>query len=530
MASEKADLSHQDTESLPPQYASSESAFSDSPPPAYRKTNTVRLQVTRIVCATVLLSGFLTGFFILAHSWINARDACHCPEAYQPLPAAGRLVQAGVLPDVTIQDIAPKMSDVANEVESRQVDIPLPFEEEEVKEDLAIAEKVLEEEANELQDIEEEKEGKKVRLPVGMLLGNPALAGKDVQCKVQQKVTNLGGGLLSKTIMVTCDDDSAEEPALLPSSRPTPPRPPMSLLAPILKMMAARANARLQRMSQQQPDLNPMSHMSQGPEMIPMSQRNQPKLILRRFPQFPHGIKGPIRFSSAPQSPFSAPQNPFSAPQRAFRRPVFAPHSPERFEAHREEEEPRNMLFREDFDREEEPQEPQGPIVFRRFPAPQPQRPEEHEEMRIRHDSPVKVIRGFPPQIPDAIKEIVSKIINDGAEDEEKTPVIAIRAIPQTRAFDIPSERKLMLPFPFAALKPQGRAGRKLSFPDDSGDFPETSQRFPEDFSGQEDGAAVPAGAGRALDSPVTIPSPAQRRFLPGLVRVPLPLPLRTYQ
>merc|ERR1711887_369413 len=95
------------------------------------------------------------------------------------------------------------------EERSRQIDIPLPMDEEEIIEDAA--KKAIEEEADGLQNLAEE--AKRVKLPIDMLLGNPALAGKDVQCKVEKKIQNLGGGILSKTIMVICDDneDQPEE-------------------------------------------------------------------------------------------------------------------------------------------------------------------------------------------------------------------------------------------------------------------------------------------------------------------------------
>jgi len=452
-------------------------------------------------------------------------------------------VQAGVLPDVAIQqDIAPKMKEISNtfdEVESRQVDIPLPLDKEEVEEDLEIAEKIMEEEVKELQDVAEE--GKRVKLPIDMLLGNPALAGKDVQCKVEKKIHNLGNGILSKTIMVTCDDENNDSDESKPqltsqvklsplneafnSARPMP-RPPMSLLAPILKMMASRANARLQR------------------------QMNQPKVVLRRFPQsmgpFPQAIKGPMRFSSPSFQSMNGPPPP---PHGHFHRPIFTPISqvpeemeimhqrsedrrPMPFENMQGEDEhpPKNMLFREDFDREQH----QEPLVFRRFPSPQ-SRPDDEDEMMIRRDNPVKVIRGFPPQIPDAIKQIVSKIINDGAgsDDEQKTPVIAIKAVPQMRSFDdLPTENKMMLPFPFRAVRVQNRGARKLNLLDD--EFSHASP-FPLPrgaLSAPLQPVEVPEAEGRALDSPVTIPAPQESsplRFFPGrLVRVPMPL--RTYE
>lgn len=395
-------------------------------------------------------------------------------------------------------------------------------------------------------------------------------AGKDVQCKVEKKVQNLGGGILSKTIMVTCDDDNDDDDSdntvvtspfeAMLGSRPSP-QPPMSLLAPILKMMAARANARLQR-------------------------QMQPKGILRRFPQpmiMPNGVamsgpfpqqfnmpysagsfEGPMPFhpqmmnSGMPHAMNFPPQShrSFSSPMPGHgnnmihenQGPIpFFPQQPQQEEPNfrfndehssqqehfdeQNHDEPQNMLFREDFN-EEEPhnysEEPEP--IFRPFPAQQPEQP---EIMEHNNRPPIKIVQGFPPQIPEAIRQIVSHIMKSNNRDGQDMPVIAIKAVPESRSIDDeqgPPKSKLLLPFPFRAMRMESRGARKIEdesinslppFPLPRGAI--TASLKP---------LVMPEAAGRALDSPVTLPSPAEMqplRFFPGrLVR--LPVPLRTYE
>ena len=58
-----------------------------------------------------------------------------------------------------------------------------------MEEDLEIAEKVMEEEVKELQDVAEE--GKRVKLPIDMLLGNPALVSDPLSREFRNLVQDL---------------------------------------------------------------------------------------------------------------------------------------------------------------------------------------------------------------------------------------------------------------------------------------------------------------------------------------------------
>jgi len=525
MASEKADLPH-DTDSLPPHYASSE-AFTDSPPPAYRKASTVRLQITRWICLTILLAGFLTGFFILAHSYLklaHAPQECHCPPSIELLPHTPEaLVQAKALPLELLGNKGemPNMEAFGNGIEedansiqmedarSRQMDIDIPLEEE-VMEDLAAAERTIEEEVNDLQSLTEdqsedqrdqEEPPKDVKLPIDMLLGNPALAGKDVQCKVEKKIQNLGGGILSKTIMVICDDneDQPEETKSEIEVRPLGPvggssfpRPPLSLLAPIFQMMKNRAQARLQG-------------------------QMKPKIVLRRLPQpinpFQQHFNGPMPSAR----PFPFPVEDLSQERRSFPEnlpfpgnfhPNMQPHMADLHRPQEEQEAPKNMLFREDLN------EP----AF------------DEEPMMIQNDSPIRVIhQGSLPQFPEAIKQILSKIVsgreermneehqennNEGAMPHPEH-LISFKAFPESpRSIEdmAPPKSKMLLPFPFRAMKIGSRGARKLNIheehPEDSFDLPE----------------AVP----RAIPNPVTLPSHPDLRFFPGnFIRLNMPIKSR---
>jgi len=603
--SEKGDLP-QDTESLPPHYASSE-VYSDSPPPAYRKTSTVRLQITKIVCLTILLGGFLIGSFILAHTYVANQRACNCEKAVPNLPPmSDALIQANVMPVDIDNDIAPNEEEapqareaepLAYDDQSRQMDIEIPLDEEELKEDLEIAGRVIEEEAEELQHLDAEEvleEPKKVKLPIDMLLGNPALTGKDVQCKVEKKMQNLGNGVFSRTIMVTCDDDNEEPKGVMKQKSPfgmirplgIPPRPPMSFIAPILKMMAARADARFekqQRGPQIMPKMAPkimvarlpISHLSSGPfgprpfpgAFGPLSPpdnhimrssekeeaeqpRREIRIIQRSKPEM-RIVQGNIRPNILP-FPFMAP--------RPINHQTVEEHDAETFE---QGPPPQSMLFREDFDRDETemhsaPEEESH--IIEEDPEHAMEEPQmnlfsnfhqhhEQPEVEVHHpfpqpeERPVKIIRGVLPQIPEAIQDIVSSIMrresqnpmiseDTNGEEQEAKPFIAIKAIPQIATIGENPEIQqgpVNLPFPFRPVKIiGGRGARKLDLDDE--EFQPNNLPFP-----------LPRGAipseikplnmleaeGRALESPVTIPAPPEMspsmRFFPGgLVRIPL--------
>merc|ERR1719427_1061171 len=156
----------------------------------------------------------------------------------------------------------------------------------------------------------------------------------------------------------------------------SPPRPPMSFIAPILKMMAARADARFEK-QQQGPQMMPkivpkimvarlpISHMSSGPfgprpfpgAFGPLSPphnhimrsnendeteqpRREIRIIQRSKPEM-RIIQGNIRPNMIP-FPFMAP--------RPMNHQNVEEHEAETFE---QGPPPHNMLFRGDFDREE---------------------------------------------------------------------------------------------------------------------------------------------------------------------------------
>jgi len=532
MASEKGDM-QQDTDSLPPHYASSE-VYSDSPPPAYKKTSTVRLQITRVVCFTILTMGLLVGVFTLAHTYVIRHTHCNCETAAEQLPAVSASLVQHLPHDVPGNDI-----DAAPE--PARPDVEVPLDQEEIEEDIMLAEEAAEEESDGLQDLGNPP--KNVKLPVNMLLGNPALAGKDVQCKVEKKIQNLGNGVFSKTIMVTCEDDGEDETTekdapISPLESMGPmrafPRPPMSMLAPILKMMAARANARMQ---------NQIS----------------PKVVFSRMPMpgsspFPKHLGGPIQTMPPKMSimPMPSAENfnskmisgpPMHMPIPRFNQmrsniipmPFLPPNMirPKMInEDDQNDRRPHNMLFREDFHRENGPINiPESPFNSIRIEeAVEPR--DEIEEVIIENESPVQVMRGMPPQIPDAIKEIVSSIMNrEGQQSDSRRnmPVIAIKAIPQTFTTDENSTpNQIRLPFPFRPMKiMNARQARKLNImePIRDGSISQIHGIPPMNM----EPVVMPEAGGRALESPVTIPSPPEMqplRFFPGagLVRIPVPL------
>jgi len=212
---------------------------------------------------------------------------------------------------------------------------------------------------------------------------------------------------------------------------------------------------------------------------------------------------------------------------------------------------PDNMLFREDFNRDE-PHHPFNDVEEHGFEHPEhqmnsaPEFPPQHEqEMNVvgsfhqPEERPIKIIRGVPPQIPEAIKEIVSSIMrrenekHEGSNAEEHMkPVIAIKAIPQIATInenEEPQPEPMHLPFPFRPVKIiGGRGARKLDLNDE--EFQPNKIPFPLPRGGIQSEMKpliMLEAEGRALESPVTIPAPPDMspnmRFFPGgLVRIPL--------
>ena len=378
---------------------------------------------------------------------------------------------------------------------------------------------------------------------------------------------NLGGGILSKTIIVTCDDDNddgdnqeEEEPMNIPfggllASRPVP-APPMSILAPILKMMAARATARLQRQMQPKPSFRAFPQPFMQPVGMavngPFPQQPFPAPIHFEGPSShfePHSHNdGPTHFHhhNGPmhnemgfgpiQGPFPMPGNSIAENPMDTRPIPFMPHRHEPPQQ-REQEEPvhgsfvpfegeRDAPFREDFMNNRPPfPEPTAEPILRVLPA-------ENTDMQEDNSPPaLKIFHGFPPQMPEALKQIVSRIMNrpENRELADRQPIIKIKAIPDPsgETSDNMPTSKLLLPLPIRAVNMQTRGARKLETNENLNEgsiFPIPRGAFSTGMKPH----IVPEAAGRALDSPVALPSLSELpplRFFPGkLLRIPVPI------
>jgi len=277
--SEKGELPP-DQVSLPPNYAPSE-AYTESPPPAYPSKKSSVVQVTRMVCLTILAGAFMIGFFSLTHSWLKAR-ACNCQHddhddiksasfiEFPPAPQVEALVahkeeetpENTIITDMNnnlsqLKDALDEDEDVLKLQENAKSDDILPTIDEEVsslQQEVNILDQVEAELEDERQILEESAQKefddvkKNIKIPLDVILGNPALAGKDVNCKVERRQQDIGG-LMTQAIIVKCNDKDEgpsvpEGMPLLSSSNQRPLGPPLSLLAPIMKMLSAKAKKR----------------------------------------------------------------------------------------------------------------------------------------------------------------------------------------------------------------------------------------------------------------------------------------------
>ncbi|KAG7159904.1 hypothetical protein Hamer_G017337 [Homarus americanus] len=265
---------------------------------AYRRDKSTRVQIVKMVCVTLVASAVIIGFFILTSNYLASRACvCHHEEhGHKNLHAAsfleiprsealvGNKVEDNQLEEQKgeQQKLMPDMGNNNLDAEDDKaqppvVDLPIPTREEEVEEilekvmEVEETEKVLEEAIREedeqeaLQDIMRAQMDhmKKIKLPIDLILGNPSLA-----------------------IIVTCEDnnDDNEEqqqqqgPVSGPFMLPPGPRrlgPPLSILAPIMKMLSAKAASRAAARS-----LLPIN----GPQPMPFSPAPLPCPVNSPFP------------------------------------------------------------------------------------------------------------------------------------------------------------------------------------------------------------------------------------------------------
>ncbi|XP_069942099.1 uncharacterized protein [Cherax quadricarinatus] len=313
---EKADMPG-DTVSLPPTYAPSE-AYSESPPPAYRRDKSNRVQIVKMVCVTVVASALIIGFFIITSNYLSSRSCnCHQEKAgvqklqaasFLEIPRAEELVDHSLynnkvdekevdekkVDEKKVDEKQTKKEKEEEEVKTssmKEVDtvddatlpsvedqlplqvVPLPQEEVEALVEEAVkleeGERELEAEERERQEEELERQEnrqalrdimraqmdhmKKIKLPIDLILGNPALAGRDVNCEVERREQPLGNGIMTQAIIVTCRDNDDNDNndlqealagPVFPPPGARPPSPPLSLIAPIMKMLTAKAASR----------------------------------------------------------------------------------------------------------------------------------------------------------------------------------------------------------------------------------------------------------------------------------------------
>ncbi|XP_045137041.1 uncharacterized protein LOC123519571 isoform X2 [Portunus trituberculatus] len=311
-----------DTVSLPPTYAPSE-AYTESPPPAYRggRGSGKTVQIVKLVCVTAVVIAFLSGFFVLASHYMKTR-ACTCdPRPLDSVEGRAALLHAGFLPPPPPAAEAlvgeKKVEKVEKKEEEEEInentldagDDPV-FGDDQVDalvEEVVEAEHQLEEEMKEV--VEEEEEAlqdilraqadhmKKIRLPIDLIMGNPNLAGKEVNCEVERRQVPIAPGVMSQTILVTCKDDEDQDKAIprpKPSLNPFPaPRPPMSLIAPLMKMLTSRPGPqpRLVPIFPPRASFGPKTRISPVVSLTPLSQHAP--VMSHGPPVMPHGAPEP---------------------------------------------------------------------------------------------------------------------------------------------------------------------------------------------------------------------------------------------
>ncbi|XP_064077856.1 uncharacterized protein LOC135195535 isoform X1 [Macrobrachium nipponense] len=345
-----------DTVSLPPTYAPSE-AYTESPPPAYKRAKSTTVQVARMVCITLLAAAFMIGFFTLTSNYLSAKQ-CDCHNTGHK---HDNLHSASVLPQVEklvgeeglnkVEEVnengidaseAPILSKDILQQDQQEEAVPdaqeetdnIPEEEvealvEEVAE-IEDAERKIEEEieVQEIMQKEIEEMKKKIKLPIDLILGNPSLAGRDVNCEVERRQQPIGGGIVTQAIIVTCSDDdsSNDRPGIIVSPPgPRPFGPPLSLLAPIMKMLSSKAKARMVKPIQIKTMAGPPPFALPAPFTLPSGPRpcspNDPFPCIMNQPKnlgpFPGPVNGPfpmpvpmnglVHFNGPMPGPFSGP-------------------------------------------------------------------------------------------------------------------------------------------------------------------------------------------------------------------------------
>lgn len=329
-----------DTVSLPPTYAPSE-AYSDSPPPAYKRSKSTTVQVARMVCITLLAVAFMIGFFVITSNYLSAKQ-CDCSKhedlhTASVLPSVEKLVGAEELNKVeemngnaVEEEASTATPKTFLEKEGEEIAVPDAQEElddnvplEEVQafiNDVAEIEDEAEREKEQMgvqdimnQEIEDIK--KKIKLPIDLILGNPTLAGRDVNCEVERRQQPIGGGIVTQAIIVTCSDNDDEEAKVEgPGFVMTPPGPrrlgpPLSLLAPIMKMLTAKAMARQEK---------PIEIKTINAIPIPFPPQTGPQPCSPNGP-FPCFMNQPVPFPGPMNGPMPGPfngpmPNPFFGP------------------------------------------------------------------------------------------------------------------------------------------------------------------------------------------------------------------------
>lgn len=464
---EKGDLPS-DTVSLPPTYAPSE-AYTESPPPAYKKSGMASVRIARIVCFTLLAMTFIIGFFVVTHKWVQNSN-CKCAEQFQDeselVQHAALLSRIPSLPNSNLDN-----NKIEDEIERKEMEEDENFQEQDsVEEEAPLPEQIVPVNESPKDEDEDERvleEAKNVDLPKNLLLGNPKLAGRNVHCKVERRQRKIAEGIMTQAIIVTCDDedddDDDEEDENSDEKLPMPIipiRPPMSLLSTIMKVLSSRPRSNVDRPEGE-------------PQLLP-------------FPRPP--AKGPLPILRPIRGPFPGPISPVLVPLRKIemRRPM----------GMNENEEPVRPISIQQI-HSARPNENRNPRMNRMFPPRQIiQRPEESGPQ----------IQQLPFPLPNG--PIPIRMIRLPARNEEGTE--------ENRVERNEEEENGPLPFPIhplIRLFPRRRIIRLR--PKESNDnmqnepipFPLPRGALPIRHSPDEPMPhPMPEASGRALPSPVALP------------------------
>ncbi|KAK7080112.1 hypothetical protein SK128_019248 [Halocaridina rubra] len=326
---------------------------------AYKRAKSTTVQVARMVCITILAVAFMIGFFVITSNYLSSKQ-CDCSKNNADLQTAG------VLPPVEKLVGAEELNKIQdmnnNEIDEQEPlpsaspkvllqnefdEIAVPDAQEELDDNIPVEEvQALLEEVTEIEEEaerEQEQLGiqdimkqeiddmkKKIKLPIDLILGNPSLAGRDVNCEVERRQHPIGGGIVTQAIIVTCSDSDDNNARIEgPSVVMTPPGPrrlgpPLSLLAPIMKMLTAKAMSRAEKPVEIKavnipfpmlPQAGPQPCSPNGPFPCFMNQPG-PLPVPVRGPM-PHPFFGPFPgpFPGRVNGPFPNPVNgPFPGP------------------------------------------------------------------------------------------------------------------------------------------------------------------------------------------------------------------------